>query len=763
MVKILGIELFEPKKNKEVQEDLLPRVGLDASDYDEVKFHFPQLGLENLFDYAFYSDTLRTVTNSLERETFRNGVKLEKNFDSKCTNEICNAEFDYVIDKCPECGEPTRRPNHIQEIRFNQFAKCVNSNKQTLQEVIETVEADRNIFDNGYILILKIYTYANSHIQSAKISEIVRADPRYMEKIIDRKGRPGYELDSDKPVLVCPKHRHMSQDGTFCKEKNCGLRLYPAHFKTYRTNKSTYYLAGEVIHKAKFTKTIYYGFPPVLTLYNKLNILIAQDKVMQKYYTDKMSPRGLLTILTSNVESAKKAWEELVRKTSQNPGRLFPFFVQTNPEVSGANSQKPMDYMDLMKTPEEMQYLPVRQELVQKIGAFYGVSPIFQSDMSNAGGLNNEGLQITVTTRAVEMAQAGLQKYFDEIVKQLGITDYSYKFNTPEETDDMADLQRNAQEIQNASMMQQMGFEVWRTDDGKFEYSQKPTKPPIQTEETPLDFKLKLPQNKDQSAKPAEPTPSGAPKDITKSDDFFFKQGLSPVKKSIETEFESALTSAIEKFLGKPLNQDSLQKLARKSTHLLLNRFNQLTDRYLERAYNQQVEKLEKQFNINLPKTNQDSAVLQTLKNQRTLSQSYVGLQNDIVQQINNLIAKSVAQGQLSTFQLKQGIKEIADVSASKAETIARTEVAKIQAAAKKTSLEKTFPEGYKVRHAGPTDNRTTNVSKRIVARTKNGVSMDEYIRIMKEESAKDFPEWTVDENAPISHYNSRHRFEPVI
>ena len=55
-----------------------------------------------------------------------------------------------------------------------------------------------------------------------------------------------------------------------------------------------------------------------------------------------------------------------------------------------------------MDTLEEMQYITVRDEMRQRIASFYGVSNVFMMDTGKSGGLNNEGLQVLVTNRAVE-------------------------------------------------------------------------------------------------------------------------------------------------------------------------------------------------------------------------------------------------------------------------------------------------------------------------------------------------------------------------
>ena len=65
----------------------------------------------------------------------------------------------------------------------------------------------------------------------------------------------------------------------------------------------------------------------------------------------------------------------------------------------------------------------------------------------------------------------------------------------------------------------------------------------------------------------------------------------------------------------------------------------------------------------------------------------------------------------------------------------------------------------YNYFHIGPNDNRTTQLSKNIENLTKNGVSWEKYLSIMKKESKKFFPEWTVNDASPLSHYQSRHIF----
>jgi len=87
-----------------------------------------------------------------------------------------------------------------------------------------------------------------------------------------------------------------------------------------------------------------------------------------------------------------------------------------------------------------MQFIEMRNEFRRQIGALYGVMPLFQADVSTSGGLNNEGLQITVTNEAIEDGQAVFNDdYYPWVCDQLGITDYHIELNPHEEQDEIHD------------------------------------------------------------------------------------------------------------------------------------------------------------------------------------------------------------------------------------------------------------------------------------------------------------------------------------
>jgi len=133
-------------------------------------------------------------------------------------------------------------------------------------------------------------------------------------------------------------------------------------------------------------------------------------------------------------------------------------------------------FLKLMEDPN-LDMLEVKKELRERMGSRFGVSLIFQGDTSASGGLNNEGLQITVTNRAIEDGQGIYnEKVLPWLCQQFGITDYVLQLNPNEEADEMAEKDQLARDISNAKSMWEMGFDI-EYKDGTFEFSGE-AKPP---------------------------------------------------------------------------------------------------------------------------------------------------------------------------------------------------------------------------------------------------------------------------------------------
>jgi hypothetical protein len=115
--------------------------------------------------------------------------------------------------------------------------------------------------------------------------------------------------------------------------------------------------------------------------------------------------------------------------------------------------KNPAQWLDFTGSLKELEFIEVRKELRMIIGAVYGVLPFYYGE--TPAGWSQEGLQVTITNRAVLWGQDTLKKaFFSKISKMLNIDDWELQLKTGEETDKLRDLQTDGIEIQNMMMLQ---------------------------------------------------------------------------------------------------------------------------------------------------------------------------------------------------------------------------------------------------------------------------------------------------------------------
>jgi hypothetical protein len=397
----------------------------------------PSLGL------AYYLENEVSVFSDcvlkLKQEVFRNGFYWST-VDEHSTEEINYSEIE----------------------KLDKFIQKANYNGQSLKEVLSDFEFNLNVADNAYLLLIKAYDYDRSgEIALTDAREILSIDPRDIKKMVKKDGRMGGD------VWLCPTHRDV-QKGEPGHKCHCGAILQQAYYETTSNENKQYYLKDEVLHSSKFYPSILYGYPPALKM---LDILMAYhylEKRTKAFYERGRAP-GIATFPTNNQESLRKFWDETMTRLNDDP--YYIPIVGYNTDSRAAAS-----FLQLMQDPNT-DMLEVKKELRERISSRYGVSLIFQGDTSTSGGLNNEGLQITVTNRAVEDGQTIYNdKVLPWLCKEFGIYKYIMQLNPNEEQDEMAEKERLAKDIQNARGMFDMGFDV-EYKDGEFVFSGQATPP----------------------------------------------------------------------------------------------------------------------------------------------------------------------------------------------------------------------------------------------------------------------------------------------
>ena len=471
-------------------------------------FPFP---LTMIYELADNIDALRIPIETLNREMFKNGFEVVEKWKYKCNN--CSKEFQYaptpdnpdeqpfeangdnfssthprkkkavavpkaqalVCDTCGSNDLVRPVPEHRKTLEALMM-EPVNSNQQTLEDVSRQLERDFEIADNAYLLLLKNYhindTTGEINEEKTVIKEMLRIEPPQVAMIADSDGRIGYD-DKRNKIYVCPRFEHRDVRLTEPKCDRCGAQALKAIIEVNSVYsigipqpKRVIYGEGEVIWKAgKYKPNLLYGFSPIYSVWSKAMSLSHMDEYIRKYFDKMRPPRGMLVISSRNYETFRKSWDVLEQKAQEDPYMIHPLLVEN--DKGGKN---PAQWLDFTGSLKELEFIEVRKELRMIIGAVYGVLPFYYGE--TPAGWSQEGLQVTITNRAVLWGQDTLKKaFFSKIAKMLNIDDWELQLKTGEETDKLRDLQTDGIEIQNMMMLQQMGFEITRTHTGEFNIS----------------------------------------------------------------------------------------------------------------------------------------------------------------------------------------------------------------------------------------------------------------------------------------------------
>jgi len=682
----------------------LARPGMDRLEQmggNGIRIPYYPIPPRTIFDLANYSDTLKTIHIALNRETFRNGIIVEKIYAAKC--QYCGEEYDEVPKEniCMHkdetgtiCGGRCVEPPEKMKSEFEKWMACVNENGQKLTEVLMNLHSDVHTIDDAFQLILKDYAFdAQGNMTGAKIKEILRGDPIIMRIIADRQGRPGRN-DKGEKVYTCTEHR----DQIFTNKSHCpacGKQLFQAFFKAdmetsgamgQEGKTGVYYIDGEVKHKSFYHPSLTYGFSPVVSCWQKVVTLMYQERYIKEYYGKERPPRGLLFVNTSNNESLQKAWRAHKDISRQNPHDIYPIGVEFTKE----SGSKLVEWIEFTKPLVDMQYTENRNEYKRTIGAIFGVQPIFQNDIQQSGGLNNEGLQISVTNRTADATQGWVNDYLEEISKQFGLYEAGWisKLAPVEIKDEMSNQTLKGKKIENAIAMKGLGY--------KAEVSDK---------EMNFDFE------KDTSL-PAENPASPPTPDLGK---------LPAGNESVETS-------------GTPMKSDDKKK--------------RLID-----LYRDELETVMKADDGFVGKASPNEEKLHDLE-KAAFHKSFEGISEETSEKIKEyLIDASVKR--ISYSEMINHIMELSGIDEVSADRIVRTELHEMRNKLRELAYSEKEPEETKYKWVGPTDKRTTEICKNITERSAKGVSMDELKKIVEEEGTRGGfkpRDWS-------PHINCRHTF----
>lgn len=347
-------------------------------------------------------------------------------------------------------------PDQEQRERLVKFMDDCNIFDQSLEEVLRQFHFDLNCVDDAFIYLVKEYKKTDKGKLRSKVNEIRRLNPALVEFDLDAAGLP------KNAHFMCPIHREtIKEDPGKCPEDDCDLDLQPVMYKYYHRNQHLFLFDGEVIHLSKFSPSETYGWSPILTIFEKALTLIGMDKNLYRYFFERKMPASMMMVFTDDPESLRRERQQIAAQTRLDPNYI-PMVA-----VSARNNRGRVDMVRLFHTLNEMDYLPVRNEIRERIAAMWGVTPAWQGAPEAFGGLSTQTQQLVVMSRVVEGDQRLIhEKIFPQILEAFGITDWRLELPQPEEKAEATRISFSQQKAQIANQFIALGFDVRLKDDG---------------------------------------------------------------------------------------------------------------------------------------------------------------------------------------------------------------------------------------------------------------------------------------------------------
>ena len=470
-------------------------LGLDAiiQDWVRQQFIYRRSILQDLYVLAYQVTEIRSVVLAVLREVFRKGfAPWHQKFVRKCVQ--CGKEFDDDDeDNCDDCfvfeiieqevydadadeivlkrvrkykrdenhqkiPVKTYVPDFRQQKEFEELTKKANSFHQSMLDVMHEFMTDILIADDGFLLLNKEYEIdaETGKIKKQKIFEITRLHPALTEYDIDRKdGLP------ERSHFLCPVHREQQThtapgrcDVVTPEGFRCHARLLPAMYRYYWRGRYRYYLADEICHASFFNPSKTYGYSPVLTVFEKVLALVGADRTLYRYWYERRIPPGLIITYTDDPESLEQEIERVKTQMLNDPN-TFPWVA-----ASARNNRGKTDFVKLAYTFQELDYLPVRQEIRDRVAMLWGVTPLFTGDASSVGGLTRETAQTAMHDNLIESYQNVINHHvMPHLLEQLGVTDWEIDLMPPQEQTEEIELNVEKLRIENAVQMMQLGYE----------------------------------------------------------------------------------------------------------------------------------------------------------------------------------------------------------------------------------------------------------------------------------------------------------------
>jgi len=698
---------------------------------------FTDLGSVQLEAIALDGYEIARATSKYRDELFRNDFPLlVPRFVLKC--ETCDTEYNEEVDACLECtrqflieegidpdpprdldlideqywqGE-LRPPEAKQKREAERLFESVNKEGQSLRDLYKLCEDDHARLGIGIHIVRWDYAVAtgDSNVFEAgeiifqDYDELVRADPKRVVPVVDENGRIGNYW------WACPVHRPPNDAAQVYKEPGrcevCNAELQEVFYVEKEDgSRSTrkpakYFFDHEVIDWAFWFPRLNGkdGLSPAHHVWLKQSILHWMDVYGAAFYDPSSDryPNKFMVVHTTNPETWERNFEKAEDDAKENP---YSQQIMMNEYSSESQSTPEVQVIDLMNDELLGQDDALKKRFKSDIRQQWSVSDVFDSEMEDAGGLNNEGLQLEVTDRGIATRQHDLATGpLDELCKLLGISDYTVTFIPPqdEEVQDRLDRVKLGNEAARGGLEPKWEDGDVEIPDGEFEAP-------------------------DDGGMGGFGGFGGGGDEGGGGEDLFadFSDGQL-------TELATKLSEGYE--------------------HLIWAEEEQKADPFFSE-------------DEDVPEFVRE-AIERVIENFDVVYEDIDGLTSSQIRELERLFKENLTQPQgWSLRSLADDIERTFGVDAAKAEVLARTEGARVLNKAKEEAYRaQDADETAKFKWIGPADHRTTDACEWLKKQTSDGVTMKRLEELVEEAADKFFPEldyrgdWVV-------HPSERHTF----
>ena len=402
-----------------------PTIGLDhvVNTWVRHQMAYRQQLVQDLQTIAMSVEEIRGPLSHITGEVFRRGV-----------------EFIPTVEN----------PDKDQKEKLQKWVDDCNVFDQSMEEVLRQFHFDINSLDDGFLYLAKEYKDAGEGAVTSRLKEIRRLNPALVEFDLDSAGLP------KNSHFLCPIHRERLQEAPgICEIDDCIIELVPAMYKYYHRSQHLYLMDSEIIHMSKFSPSETYGWSPILTIFEKALTLVGMDKNLYRYFFERKMPASMLMVTTDDPESLRREREHIAAQTRLDPNYI-PMVA-----VSARNQRGRVDMVRLFHSLQEMDYLPVREEVRERVAAMWGVTPAWQGAPEAFGGLSTQTQQLVVMSRVVEGDQRLFhEKVFPQLLRAFGVTDWEIKLPQPEEKAENTRISLAQQKAQIINQFSQLGFDI---------------------------------------------------------------------------------------------------------------------------------------------------------------------------------------------------------------------------------------------------------------------------------------------------------------